>query len=74
MSSFSSALLNIFLIAIIIWFIVLIIAIITLTKRKDIVTPAKAFWSAVIFFAPVVGLIFYLMYGFKNKRRDITKY
>jgi phosphotransferase system glucose/maltose/N-acetylglucosamine-specific IIC component len=64
----SSALMKVVFVAVIIWFITLIISIISLYKRTDILKPVKIFWAAVIFFAPVVGLIFYLIYGIKRKR------
>lgn len=74
MNNLSSTLLNTFIILVIVWLIVLIIAIITLTKRKDIIMPIKAFWGMVLFMAPVVGLIFYLIYGFRKKRNGITRF
>lgn len=72
MNSLSSTLLNTFLILIILWFIILVIAIISLAKRKDMLMPVKIFWSAVLFIAPVVGLIFYLLYG-TRRNRGLTK-
>ena len=33
------------------------------------ILPVKAFWSIVLFMAPVVGLIFYLRFGLKIKAR-----
>ena len=54
---------------IIIWLVTLIIVLITLLRRKDIILPVKIFWAAVIFFAPVVGLIFYLIFGLKGKKK-----
>jgi predicted membrane metal-binding protein len=75
MGDTTSTLLNIFIILFLIWLVVLIIAIYTLFRRKDMPLPIKAFWAAVLFFAPVVGLIFYLIYGAKrNNRNDITRY
>jgi uncharacterized membrane protein YhaH (DUF805 family) len=75
MGNTTSTLLNIFVILFLIWLVVLIIAIYTLFRRRDILLPIKAFWAAVLFFAPVVGLIFYLIYGAKrNHRNDITRY
>lgn len=72
LSDISSALTIIILTAIIIWFIVLVISLITLLKRSDLLFPVKIFWAAVIFFAPVVGLLIYLMAGPKRKR--ISRY
>ena len=75
MGSTTSTLLNIFVILFLVWLVVLIIAVYTLFRRRDILLPVKAFWAAVLFFAPVVGLIFYLIYGAKkNNRSDITRY
>lgn len=65
----SSTLLNVFLILLFVWFIVLVISLITLLKRTDILFPIKIFWAAIIFFAPVVGLIFYLLSGAKKNKR-----
>ncbi|QQL48383.1 PLDc N-terminal domain-containing protein [Mucilaginibacter ginkgonis] len=66
-------LVDIFIALILLWLVVLIISILTLTKRKDIAMPVKAFWSAVLFMAPVVGLIFYLIYGLRGNRKKITE-
>ena len=54
-----------------IWLLVLIISLFTLSKRKDMYMPIKVFWALVIFFAPVIGLIFYIMFSSKtsNKQR-----
>jgi hypothetical protein len=62
-----SIIVNAFLVIVIIWFVVLIISLFTLSRRRDITIPVKIFWSAVIFFAPVAGLIFYLIYGYGKK-------
>lgn len=75
MGSTTSTLLNIFIALFLLWLVVLIISIYTLFRRRDILLPVKAFWAAVLFLAPVVGLIFYLIYGVrKNTRSDITRY
>jgi len=65
----SSTLLNVFLILLFVWFIVLVISLITLLNETDILFPIKIFWAAIIFFAPVVGLIFYLLSGAKKNKR-----
>ncbi|NCD68954.1 PLD nuclease N-terminal domain-containing protein [Mucilaginibacter agri] len=76
MSDTSSTLFNIIVVLFLVWLVVLIVAIITLLNRKDISTLEKAFWAAVIFFAPVVGLIFYIIYGIKKSDRssDLIKH
>lgn len=56
------------------WFIILIIAIVTISRRRDMAVPVKIFWAAVIFFAPVVGLILYFVFGFRKSDRDIRRY
>jgi len=50
-----------------IWFIVLVISLVTLWNRRDIILPKRIFWMAVILFAPVVGLILYLFVGAKKR-------
>lgn len=70
----SSALSNIILIAISVWFIALIVAIITLIKRRNITKIEKVFWAAIIFFAPVVGLLFYLLVSFRKKTNNDLKH
>jgi len=62
-----SIIVNTFLILVVIWFVVLIISLFTLSRGRDIAIPAKIFWSAIIFFAPVIGLIFYLIYGYRKR-------
>jgi len=53
---------------IIVWFIIFVVCLVTLSRRKDLSLPEKIFWAVVIFFAPVIGLIFYLVFGSKRKR------
>ena len=66
--------LKIVLIAILVWLVALIAAIVTLSKRHDVPVPVKVFWAAVIFFAPLVGLILYLAFSFKKNDRTIRRY
>jgi Phospholipase_D-nuclease N-terminal len=56
------------IIAMIIWLIVFIVCLLSVSRRRDISLPEKIFWGAIIFFAPVLGLIFYLVFGFKKMR------
>ena len=51
----------------IVWIILVIIAVRSLLKRKDMLLPVKLFWGIVLFCAPVVGLIFYFF--MTSKRR-----
>jgi hypothetical protein len=67
MPHLTSIIANAFFILVMIWFVILIISLFTLSRRRDISIPVKIFWSAVIFFAPVAGLIFYLIYGYRKK-------
>jgi hypothetical protein len=48
---------------------------VTLFKRKETVLPVKIFWAAIIFIAPVIGLIFYLIYGLPKRKKlfDVDK-
>ncbi|RKR81739.1 phospholipase D-like protein [Mucilaginibacter gracilis] len=66
-TSFSSVLLNIFFVAVLVWVAVLVIALVSLARRNDIFMPVKIFWSAVIVFAPLAGLLAYLVYGPKRR-------
>jgi hypothetical protein len=63
-----SILMNAVFVIIIIWFLIFVVSLITLSRRKDISIPEKIFWAAIIFFAPVVGLVFYIIFGFKKRR------
>ncbi len=62
-------LLNIFFLANIpplylaIWLVVLVISLLTLSRRKDMLMVVKVFWALVIFFAPVIGVVFYIIFG-----------
>jgi predicted neutral ceramidase superfamily lipid hydrolase len=53
---------------IIIWFIIFVVCLVTLSRRKDLSLPEKVFWAVVIFFAPVIGLMFYLVFASKRRR------
>jgi len=72
--SISAVLLYIIVGLALVWLIVLIIAIVTLSRRQDMATPVKIFWAAVIFFAPVAGLILYFVFGFRKKDHRIKRY
>jgi uncharacterized membrane protein YsdA (DUF1294 family) len=64
-----SVLMNALFVVIIIWFIIFVVCLVSLSRRKDITIPEKIFWAIAIFFAPVVGLIFYVVFGFNKRRR-----
>ena len=68
-----SALLKGYLAVILIWLITLIIVIITLVKRKDMFLPVKIVWGIILFIAPVIGLIFYLIFGLRGKKKLLPK-
>ncbi len=72
---FFSALVSGYLILIGLWVITIIIVLITLFKRNDILVPVKIFWAAIIFIAPVIGLIFYLLFGLSKRKKllDVDK-
>jgi len=53
-----------------IWLLVLIISLLTLSRRKDMFFMIKVFWAIVIFFAPVIGLVFYIIFGSKTTNRN----
>jgi hypothetical protein len=65
--SFSSVVSTVFLIIVLIWAVVLIISLVTLSRRRDIFMPVKIFWSVVIVIAPFAGLLVYLIYGPKKR-------
>jgi hypothetical protein len=48
-------------IIVVIWFIVLVWALVNVFKRDDLSLLAKAFWALVIISFPVLGLIVYLL-------------
>lgn len=61
---------NVVIVLIVIWLIVFIICLLSVSRRTDIGLPVKLFWAAIIFLAPVIGLVFYIIFGFpKNKLR-----
>ena len=72
---FFSALVSGYLILVGLWLITLIIVLITLFKRKDILLPVKIFWAVIIFIAPVIGLVIYLLKGLPKRKKllDIDK-
>ena len=72
---FFSALVSGYLILVGLWLITLIIVLVTLFKRKDILLPAKIFWAIIIFIAPVIGLIIYLLTGLPKRKKllDVDK-
>lgn len=65
---FFSTLLSGYLILVGLWLIVLIIVFVTLFNRKDILIPVKIFWACIIFVAPVIGLIIYLLEGLPKRK------
>lgn len=73
--NFFNALVSGYLILVALWLITLVIVLITLFKRKDIFLPVKIIWAAVIFIAPVIGLIFYLIAGLPKRKKllDVDK-
>ncbi|HUS02021.1 MAG TPA: PLDc N-terminal domain-containing protein [Chitinophagaceae bacterium] len=66
---FFSALVSGYLILVGMWLLTLIIVLITLFKRKDIMLPVKIFWAVIIFIAPVIGLVFYLIKGLPKQKK-----
>ena len=72
---FFSALLSGYLILVGLWVITIIIVLVTLFKRPDVQRPVKIFWAVIIFIAPVIGLIFYLLLGLPKRKKllDVDK-
>ena len=72
---FFSALLSGYLILVGLWLITIIIVLITLFRRKDILLPVKIFWGFIIFIAPVIGLILYIILGLPKRKKllDVDK-
>jgi hypothetical protein len=70
---FFSTLLKGYLVLVIIWLVTLIIILVTLFKRTDIGLPVKFFWGIVIFIAPLIGLIFYLIFGLPRRKKVLEK-
>jgi len=56
------------------WLVVLIVTVVTLSRRRDMATAIKIFWAAVIFFAPLIGLILYFVFGFRKMDRNSRRY
>jgi hypothetical protein len=69
MEDFLSGALSFFLVLGAAWLIVLVVVLITLYKRRDMELPVKIFWGLVIFFAPLIGLILYLIFGAGKRKR-----
>jgi hypothetical protein len=72
---FFTALLKGYLALVIIWVVTIIIVLVTLFRRKDILLPVKIFWAVIIFIAPVLGLLFYLVLGLPKRKKllDVDK-
>jgi glucan phosphoethanolaminetransferase (alkaline phosphatase superfamily) len=62
-----------YLALVIIWAATLVTVLIILLKRKDVSMPEKVFWAVIIFIAPVIGLIFYLIFGLRGKKKLLPK-
>lgn len=68
MLDFFSALVSGYLILVTLWLLTIIIVFVTLFKREDIPMSVKIFWAIIIFVAPVIGLIVYLIVGLQKKK------
>jgi hypothetical protein len=68
-----SGILQGYLALVIIWLITLVIVLIVLFRRKDTSPVYKLFWAVVIFIAPVIGLIFYLIFGLRKRQKLLPK-
>ena len=75
MLDFFSALISGYLILVGLWLLTIIIVFVTLFKRNDIPMPVKIFWALIIFVAPVIGLILYLIVGLQKRKKllDVDK-
>ena len=69
MLDFFSALVSGYLILVALWLLTIIIVFVTLFQRKDIPVPLKIFWAIIIFVAPVIGLIVYLIVGLQKRKK-----
>ena len=69
MLDFFSALVSGYLIIVALWLLTIIIVFVTLFKRKNILMPVKIFWAIIIFVAPVIGLIVYLIVGLQKRKK-----
>ena len=69
MLDFFSALVSGYLILVALWLLTIIIVFVTLFKRKDILMPVKIVWAIIIFVAPVIGLIVYLIVGLQKRKK-----
>jgi len=64
-----SSILSGYLILAAIWFITLVIVLVRLFNRKDTPLPEKILWGAIIFIAPVLGLVLYLVIGLPKRKK-----
>ena len=64
-----SNVLFIYLLVVLIWLIVAVVALMSIIKRKDMAILLKIFWCAIIVLAPVVGLVIYLVYKYNEEKR-----
>ena len=72
MLDFFSALVSGYLILVALWLLTIIIVFVTLFKRKDIPMPVKIVWAIIIFVAPVIGLIVYLIVGLQKRKKPLN--
>ena len=72
MLDFFSALVSGYLIIVALWLLTIIIVFVTLFKRKDIPMPVKIVWAIIIFVAPVIGLIVYLIVGLQKRKKPLN--
>jgi hypothetical protein len=69
---FFSTLISGYLALVIIWLVTLLIVLVTLFKRRDILLRVKLFWAVIIFVAPLIGLIFYLIFGLPKRKKLLS--
>ena len=72
MLDFFSAFVSGYLIIVALWLLTIIIVFVTLFKRKDIPMPVKIVWAIIIFVAPVIGLIVYLIVGLQKRKKPLN--
>ena len=72
MLDFFSALVSGYLIIVALWLLTIIIVFVTLFKRKDIPMPVKIVWAIIIFVAPVIGLIVYIIVGLQKRKKPLN--
>ena len=54
-----------------VWFLILIVSLIVIYRRKDMHKAEKLFWTVVIVMAPILGLICFFIWGKKKRPHSV---